>query len=300
MIEFRTLRKEELPKWYEHCSGVFGLEDKTYFQRHYECDPAGDCSLIFVAVEGDEIAATVRVFDREMYLSGRAVRMGGIGEVSTKPAYRRQGLCGTLLAMSIDEMARRGIPISVLFGQKPLYERAGWRFCPVPWKDIDTKALPPLPENASVRAFTPEDLPLVMGLYDISAGRLNGAILRNETYWKRWVLPQWRPAQLLLVDGQPVAYACLRSPEEDGLRYLDELCALPHAESLLPAFLGALAGGARVRVITPQLPSVPGDDATHPRLMMVRSVLPFDEIQDTDALVRAVGDTAGTFGVDHF
>lgn len=55
-----------------------------YFKKHYYCVPYKNIESIFVAVHGNEIASTVRLFCRKMYFHGNEIKVGGIGEVSTK------------------------------------------------------------------------------------------------------------------------------------------------------------------------------------------------------------------------
>ncbi len=301
MIEFRPLRAQELDLWYAHCRSVFESEEAGYFRRHFELDPDADASLIFVAMDGDTIAATVRVFDRRIFLRGRAVRAGGIGEVSAKPAYRRQGLTTRLLDMAVQAMEERGMAVSLLFGEAPLYARALWRFCPIRRTDVIAASLPSDLGGGTLRSFVPEDLPFLMGLYDLFAGRLDGAVIRSEAYWKRWVLPQWQPPSVLEIDGRPAAYACARLAA-DGRLHVGELCAAPQAEKLVPGFVLALmerSGTQRARLLIP-LPGMDGEDAAASNLLMVRLNAPMEGIPDSDALADAMRPRVGIFEVDMF
>lgn len=302
MMIYRTLKPSELEAWYAHCHSVFTGDEDGYFRQHYEGDPHADPDMIFVAMDGERIASTVRVFCREVLLHGRAVPMGGIGEVSTKAAYRRQGLAGTLLEMSIVQMEARGMPVSILFGSQPMYERMGWRARAERMTNVEAAALPALPEGVAVRPYAPEDLDAVMGMYALFAGRLDGAVLRGEPYWRQWVLPQWRAPSVLLVEGRPAAYCCAH-PGKDGVTLVaEELCAAPQAEALLPGYLRALAeteGLARVRFHTPLIPHITGTQPDALRDMMVRLNLPVEGLDSSGALAEAM-ENAGMFAVDHF
>ncbi len=303
MIEYRALRREELPAWYKHCHSVFTLDDATYFERHFELDPDADCGLIFVAMDGSEIVSTVRVFRRTIWLNGRAVAMGGIGEVSTKPEYRRQGHCEALLRMAVEAMEARGMPVSILFGDQPVYERLGWRFCAARFTAVKAAALPTLSKDETARSFLPEDLPLLMGMYDLFAGRLNGAVIRAEAYWNNWVLKQWKPPVVLLSEGGPVAYACAAKGGDGKTLRVTELTAVPQAEARLPGFLRAIAeaeGCETVRVAATLIPALPGEKLETPRDFMARLNTPFDGLRDADALRGAFGQNAGMFETDMF
>lgn len=269
MIEFRTLRERELDAWYAHCDSVFH-EEPGYFRKHFEWDPFRDNSLIFVAVDGGKIVSTVRVFDRIVWIAGRAVKMGGIGEVSTKPEYREKGYAGTLLGMAIEAMRERRMPVSILFGDHPMYQRKSWQFYPVIFKRVTRALLPGLPEGARVRPFQPEDLPFIMGIYDLYAGRLDGAVQRSQAYWKQWVLPQWCHPIVLLSEDRPVAYCCLSRDRQQNVLRIEELNATPQGEELLPGFLRAAANESfdEINVYARLIPRIDGHEFVGYRMMI--------------------------------
>lgn len=298
---YRTLPPGGLDAWADHCAEVFG-EPAAYFHRHFTQDPHADAGLIFVAMDGGVIASAVRVFVRTIWLQGRAVSMGGIGEVSTKPAYRRQGHAGALLHMAVEAMVARGMQVSILFGNQPLYIQAGWRFCAAARTRIQTDCLPVLLNGYETRPFQADDLPFAMGAYDLYAGRMDGAVLRGEAYWRQWVLPQWKGPWVLACEGAPMAYTCCEAAP-NGTLYIAELMAAPQGERAIPAFLGTLArqtSCAQVNVAAPLLPGeAMGEDASLPQGMMVRLNIPMEGIGDSDALAAAFCH-GGMCGIDAF
>lgn len=301
MIEFRALRKEELPAWYAHCQEVFVRTRKGYFEDHFAMDPCQDTDLIFVAMDGDIIAATVRVFDRHVWIDGRDVHMGGIGEVSTKAAYRRKGLAGQLLSMALLAMEARGMTLSILFGDAPLYERMGYRFRPIHYARMQA-AEATFPAGHAIRPFALEDLPWVMGLYDLFAGRVQGAVIRSEAYWTRWVLPQWKQPQVLTSDGVVIGYF---TGEKRGVTYaVDELCAAPDAHDLVLQAAAQIAyneGCPNVQMLRALVsPNTTFDSHIEPQGMMVRLVGGPGGTDKTEALAESMGDMAGMFLVDGF
>lgn len=304
-MEYRTMHPQELVAWSEHCGGVFTSDTSAYFLGHYQMDPDADPSLVFVAMDGDTIASTVRVFRRRIWLRGRVYTMGGIGEVSTKVAYRRQGLAAELLQMSIAAMEAHEMPVSILFGNQRIYEKAGWRFCPIKRTLLDIAALPEaMPAGMSLRAFAPDDLPFVMGVYDLYEGRMNGAIVRDETYWRQWVLPQWQEAYIWAIDGQSVGYCCVEKDKAAPLLYIAEMALTPQGEDSLPAMLAAVATAKEctaIRINNALLPyTMPGAQETAPGSMMVRLNLPVEGVYDSDALVGLMQGNAGMCWVDSF
>ncbi len=303
MLSYRTLYPHELDAWVTHCASVFTRETPEYFLNHFVRDPDRDCDFIFIALDGSEVVSTVRVFIRTIWLQGRAVPMGGIGEVSTKLEYRRQGIGERLLRTAIDAMTDGNMSVSILFGDQPLYSRLGWRECPSSLTVAVSDTLPALEPAAQVRPFREEDLPFLMGIYDFFAGRLNGAILRDEAYWRRWVLAEWNSPYVLLLNGTPVAYCCAAPRKSGELLEVTELCAAPHGESTLPCLLRATANAfksKRVQFLTSLVPSLKGERISLKNAFMARLNIPFDGIADSDSLVDIMAKSSGIFPVDHF
>lgn len=300
-LVYRTLSPKELYAWADHCQAVFTGEADGYFLRHFEYDPSADVSLVFVAMDGDTIAGTLRVFQRHIWLDGRAVAMGGIGEVSTKPEYRRRGIAAKLLDLAIDAMTERGMQVSMLYGDQPIYEKAGWRFCSVPMKKVPVQALPALGPSFEVRDFAAADLDTIMGIYDLFAGRMDGAIIRDSAYWRQWVLPQWQPPQVLMLDGHIVAYCCARSNPQEKSLFVAESGSLPEYEDMLAPLYRHIATIHQCENVRVNASSLPGYDTmlTQPGEMMMRLNIPFEGISDSDALVARM-QNAGCFYADHF
>lgn len=299
----RTMQPGELSAWAAHCGEVFAQRGAAYFERHYRLDPTADPSLVLLAVDGDTIAATLRVFQRTVWIAGEKASIGGIGEVCTKPAYRRQGLAGALLQNAIREMERRAMPISLLFGGQAIYEAAGWRACPAPMKQPTMRSLPALPEGCTLRPFCERDLPAVMALYDGFARALDGAVLRDAVYWRRWVLPQWSAPLVLLRGGSVIAY-CSAVRDAQGVLRVHEMGGCECAER--PVLLGGLLRRAmeinaceKALVPAALLSGHMETGILLPKAMMARMNIPQKTLPDSDALVRAMGN-AWMCMADHF
>ncbi len=221
LIEFRTLLSSELEAWFDHCALVFNqYQDldatRQYFMNHWHNDPWRDRHAIFVAVDSGEIVSTVRVFDRRIYLAGEEFTMGGIGEVSTKVAYRRQGLSGKLLEMSIAYMEAEGLDFSMLgTGTPKHYSRYGWEPVPTYWQRAEIHPVKS-PCARLINFQEPGELLEIMELYHWYAQKCNGTIIRNHwEYWQKWVqcevMRGWIPQQIgrgwvLREDGEITAY----------------------------------------------------------------------------------------------
>jgi len=192
-VEFRSLLPGELEAWFDHCALVFDPysdldASRQYFMHHWYNDPLRDRHAIFVAVHLGEIVSTVRVFHRQIYLAGEEFTMGGIGEVSTKAPYRRQGLSGKLLEMAIDYMRAEGLDFSMLGTGTPRhYARYGWQQVPTYWQRAEVSPLrSPLVKVINLQE--PVELGQIRSLYHQYASQFNGSIVRHHcAYWHDWV-----------------------------------------------------------------------------------------------------------------
>ena len=214
MIEFRSLKSEEMEQWFQHCMYVFNLGTyseklKNYFMNHWYNDPWRELESIFVAVEGGKVLSTVRVFHRKIYLQGQIISMGGIGEVSTKPECRGLGLSTKLLGLAIDRMEIMGINVSTLgTGEDKLgyYGRLGWQSLPRAFNIAKVKAQ----ENIEIttRPVSYEkDILSIRDMYKQYSKKVSGAIVRdNEYYWENWVETEYKNCLIAEKDGKAVAY----------------------------------------------------------------------------------------------
>ena len=270
---FRTLNAGELDAWCSHCQGVFTQTPDGYFKRHYEFDPDADANLVFIAEDEGQTVSTVRVFRRVIRVGGRQYTMGGIGEVSTKPAWRGKGLASELLNRAIDAMRREKMDCSILFGNRNIYFKAGYQTMYTRYTLAEVSSLPDAASDAVIRPFEMRDLDAVMGIYDLYAGRMDTALLRSQAYWKMWVLPQWEHVWVLEKEGRAVAYCQMNQKGGIG-----EMGAAPQFEEALPALLKGAAlqmGAERIRFQSGWLPEVSGETEENPLYM----ILPFNEME---------------------
>ncbi|NLG25491.1 MAG: GNAT family N-acetyltransferase [Clostridiales bacterium] len=301
-IDLRSLRSEELESWAALCDEGFGFRDgAAYFLRHFRDDPFADINGIFVAEAGGRLVSSVRVFTREVYLAGRRVTMGGIGEVCTLADYRRQGLSGELLKRAIGYMAARGLDISMLFtGSNGHYARYGWFTVPTRFCRLPLEGVAPID---GVRPMADHDFAAMRGVHGLFAGAADGALVREHPrYWDDWVRAGWKSPIVLERDGRVVAYLDA-APSQHCVR-LRDFAQLPGEDALLPLLAAAatVAGCACADVPAPLLSADPQGFVEHTS-MMVRLNRPFSLGERT---VRRAGDLAALlanaafFDVDGF
>ena len=187
-MEFRALYSDELEAWLDHVTSVF-TGGRRYFSNHWHNDPWRDPEGIRVAVDKGTIISTVRVFIRKMFLHGEPVTVGGIGEVSTRPEYRRRGIATQLLKDSIEFMESRDIVFSSLHGSQRIYSIEGWEKVPryyakQPIAAKGQSAWEVRPANFDDNA----EVKQIAALYDEYARKFNGTFVRDDiAYWTAWV-----------------------------------------------------------------------------------------------------------------
>lgn len=135
------------------------------------------------AVEGQAVSG-LWIWDLEVRLGSAPVKLGGIGGVETKAAFRGQGHARRVMEGAVDFMAMQGYDVSVLFGIQDFYEKFGF-----------VSALPDyhlrVPENRAAsaeqrlraREFEPEDAAAVLAIYAANNARRTGAVVRSVETW---------------------------------------------------------------------------------------------------------------------
>ena len=232
-MEFRALYPEELETWLDHVTTVFS-GSRRYFSNHWHNDPWQDAEGIRIAVDNGTIVSTVRVFIRKLFFHGEPITVGGIGEVSTRPEYRRRGIATHLLKDSIRFMESRDIEVSVLFGSQRIYSMEGWEQVPRYYARQSFRAKQSSnSEKASaweVRRANFDDAVEVnrlSALYDGYARKFNGTVVRDKiAYWTKWVRTESENAWVAERDGTIEGYVSV-ARREDGLSVKEFIASEP-------------------------------------------------------------------------
>ncbi len=230
-LEFRSLRENELPQWFEHVSGIFRKTPRSYFERHWYADPWRDLEGIRVAMDAGRIVGTVRAFRRYVYLGGDAIPMGGIGEVSTRPDYRGQGVSYRLLEDALRTMEAWGTAVSMLFASRHgHYARHGWSLVRNPLRSLIVRPKKAEAEDGirPLDLAAEGDLKQVSQLYARFSRSMEGPVVRrnDDCYWHRWVAEEWGQGFGLFRDGRLVGYVALKQ-QSDGRLFLQEFAFDP-------------------------------------------------------------------------
>ena len=215
-MEFRALYPDELETWLDHVTSVF-TGGRQYFSNHWYNDPWRDAEGIRIAIDNGTIVSTVRVFIRKMFLHGELITVGGIGEVSTRPEYRRRGIATQLLKDSIKFMEESGIAVSSLHGSQQIYSIEGWEKVPRCYarqtftaeKQSAWKVRPANFDNGA-------EVKRIAELYDRYARKFNGTFVRDEMeYWTKWVQTESSNAWVAERNGSIEGYVSVVQREDE-------------------------------------------------------------------------------------
>ncbi|GAM28133.1 hypothetical protein SAMD00019534_113090 [Acytostelium subglobosum LB1] len=211
MYEYLTLnytqqqQKDLIEQWYQHLDEVFTQTPKEYFVQHHENDPSRQQNVIFIATDlsTKKIVSTVKLFTREMFINGDKCKVAGIGEVSTKPEHRGQGLSSKLLEMAHQYLTNNGYMLSFLFSNKysAMYHSKGWSYVhrDITVEDVNEKIVPEsdghsllLERMDTIDSTTLESYFQIL-VEQKPIDQQQGSIVRSIQYWKEWIIHNVEP-----------------------------------------------------------------------------------------------------------
>jgi len=154
-----------------------------------ETRPATTCGAVaarqVLFIDGRDVSRHV-VRSYRVRIGAATLRMAGIGDVGTEPAFRLRGYASRVLQHSLRWMKAEGYDISMLFGIPNFYNRLGFSTCiPDTGYTITTNNAGAAPRTGTVRAFRPGDLPRVRSLHRAINSVLAGVAVRDDDAWRR-------------------------------------------------------------------------------------------------------------------
>lgn len=227
-------------------SSVFP-EDASYFAERLASE--ADCGLetTWLALVDGEMVSAAQVFPYWARLGKASVRVGGIGNVATKPDYRGRGLAQAILNAQIHWMSENGVAVSALYtGIPDFYAALGWRIAPREVLVVEGRALaalavePPAPYEVS--PYRTSDAEEVCRLYEsFNAGR-PGSRVRDLPYAQISFVRTVRRGRFLLArrNGRLAGYVRTVLGPEKTVRVC-ELCYAEGEESAATFLVHQLA-----------------------------------------------------------
>jgi predicted N-acetyltransferase YhbS len=296
-IVIRGVSYDEEPAVHAMTAEGFGFEDREWFRRSSEADPWHAPELHRVCEVDGKIVSAVRIVRRWVRYGESVLELGGIGDVTTLPAYRGRGYSTMVLRDALEWMRAHHCDFSLLFtGIPDFYRRVGYETI-ARRRDVFPleKAPPPAPGSQVDELDESVHLSGLMRLHETAARGRVGPMLRSPTYWRER-LARRQEAHRLLVGtqlGRVTAYAicelgenallleCGHEPDRFG-----DLCAVlanavHTARAKGAGELHAWTGGqAHVRAL---LRSWLGDGRVeweHPMARIVNVAQLFSRVQD--------------------
>lgn len=268
-FEFRTIEPHERDAVLDLLAGW--LNDRAFFARYFEHDPAFRDDLCFVAVDDGRIVSTLQVFGKLVRADGALLRVGGVGNVYTEPAYRDRRLAGALLERAIAAMDRQGFDASLLFAIKlDFYAHYGWRSSLRHLTFIE----PGGGATTPVESFDAgRDLDAVAAVYAAYSAAVAGSTERDAVYWRGQLRYAGNPDERFVVarrDGSIVAYA--RATVLYDFNTVIEHACVPGSEDALAGLIAHLHAGADKGTLAQVVPAPALEAALAARGLRLRAV----------------------------
>jgi predicted acetyltransferase len=216
--DIRVLTADDIERWKLVNSTAFNDPPEVTEREVSLYEP--DWTL--AAFVDGELQACVSSIPFELWLEGAAVPMGGVSSVATMPEYRRQGLAGELLRLTLERTHERRQPLSSLWTPHPaLYRRYGWEIATLGQRlSFNPKRLQVAPPTGAgkIERIGPDDWRDASRVYSTWRRTRNSLLGRSEVFWRRVVLEGRRRAAFLYRDaaGEPAGYAVLGLPDVGG------------------------------------------------------------------------------------
>lgn len=132
-IEIRGARDErEVDEAYELASRVFGPDYFTAREiklRSRRLEPLTDLRDAIVALSDGEVVGLVRIVDREAWLGGATLKVGGITAVGIRPDFQGQGYGRAIMEAALERSRQRGDALSIAFARRAVdgfYPKLGY------------------------------------------------------------------------------------------------------------------------------------------------------------------------------
>lgn len=227
-----------------------------------------------LALVDGRLAGGLSVQRMGQWFGGRSVPCGAIRAVAIAPEFRGQNVAGRLLRHTLDELARDGIPLSMLFpATQHVYRRAGFEQAGVWVEYLATLGdFPSRSGGLEVTEVSPHDERL-RSLYTEQSRRASGPFDRSDWLWRRTVEPfnlaeHELSAYLLGPLDAPEGYLLVHVQRGEGQhdsaivlrdRALLTPAALSRAQSFLAHHRSTLHGGVRLHggIVEPLLIGLP-------------------------------------------
>ena len=131
MAKYRFLTLREIPEWKVPAAEWFHSKWRVPTEAYLECMDAylsGQTELgWYLCMDGEQIVGGMGVIENDFH--DRKDLTPNVCAVYTEEDYRRLGIAGHLLDMTVEDLRTHGIsPVYLLTDHTGFYERYGWEF----------------------------------------------------------------------------------------------------------------------------------------------------------------------------
>lgn len=166
-----------------YCFKVCKEED---FRKDWAKSTSRNEKYIIMGTEiGDELATSITLIKRAIYLDGKKLSMYGVGGVATASTHRSGGACTRLVKEGIQKMYREGVVFSMLapFSYE-FYEKLGWKWCYTSWSySFEIERLKGFKNEGKIEKIRKDNFELLDTYYHQWIRTMNGMTERDEDDW---------------------------------------------------------------------------------------------------------------------
>ncbi len=196
-----TIRKVDPDEWEAFCRVaelVFG--DAMTDERRAMNKAAFEFDRGLTAEDGGELVATGGAYSLDLTLPGlTTIPVGGLTWISVLPTHRRRGILRRIVQHHLDDVQRRGEPVSILIASESvIYGRFGYgsatQMASYQIEQRHSAFAQPLDGGGRVRVVDEkESLELLPAVFEQARRMQPGEISRNQEWWTTTLSdPEWR------------------------------------------------------------------------------------------------------------
>ena len=212
-LELRDITDEEFAAYSRVTEAAFGHQPSDEEIQVWADLTAGE--HLWAVFDEGEIVATGGAFAFDLTVPGGAVvAAGGLTAIGVRTTHRRRGILTSMMDHHLDEVARRGQPLSVLTASESvIYGRYGYGSAAdlVTWKVPTQGTTLASPSRATGRirmVDAPTARAALPAVYDAHRAATPGALTHRPAYWDHFFLDResWR-------DGASARFYALHESE---------------------------------------------------------------------------------------
>jgi GNAT superfamily N-acetyltransferase len=216
---------KEYPAFLKFLSQAYRFADSRWFENDaafFFGTRPDQLKTKWVLKSGEKFIAHVGIFPFTATMEGPALKVAGIGAVATHPDFRGQGLMKRLMDQIMGEVKRDGYDLSILWGERGLYQPYGYeRALYLDQFTFQKRHLKYFATPKGVRPVRPADLPALQVLFKDHPFRVKRSTNYTSSVIRRFSQYLSDPAWVLEEKGKVAAYAIFGKSWAGGLEAVE-------------------------------------------------------------------------------